>query len=244
MATSLLSPNTCGFAKVVALELSREVGKAILKDQNESHTKYLSRVKQEQFKRFQGTFTDCKEGNFTVEFKKFQQNLPALRDTFNKWNCRKAEEKISFLETFSGDKWQKLSLSRKKEHSFSNCKGCAVRYANVLSYFPVKSSVLKGKAKANPVFNAEDEAKKLRGNEQVVKPTQKDIITTAKAIYDKVAPPFEKEFKTTLAEALSKIPELNLQLKTKNERRQDRRNCYKKFKENVENQAKETSFLR
>ena len=52
----------------------------------------------------------------------------------------------------------------------------------------------------------------------------------AKAIYNKVAPPFKQTFNTSFAQALSKIAELNLQHKDKIDRK-DRRNNYRHSRE-------------
>lgn len=241
MAGTFLCPNTCGFGKIVALELSRKVGNSLPREKGEGNTKYHARLLQEQYKQFKCVFNVVEE-NFDVDFRKFTKKLPSLRDAINKWNYRKAEEKKTYLDTFSCANWQKLPDTRKKEHTFSNCKSCALRYADIQALFPVKSAVLKGKALKNPVFTAEKEARS-RCNGRVLKPSQKEIKNTAQAIYE-VAPLFEKTYDMSFAEALSKVPDLNLQHKTKNERRRDRRHHYRESKENIENQMAETAFLR
>ena len=45
----------------------------------------------------------------------------------------------------------------------------------------------------------------------VLKPTQRDIKNTAKTIYEKVSPVFEKKYNVSLAEALSKVSSLKMQ---------------------------------
>lgn len=244
MSGTFLCPNTCGFAKVLALQVSRDVGRSYLKEKNESPTRYKSRVKDIEYERFQSFFTETQEGKLPVSLVNFSKNLPALKNAFNKWNTRKLEEKYKFLQTFSIENWEKLSSARKKEHTFFNCKGCALRFCDIQAYFPVKSPRLTGKAKRNPVFIASSEAGKLRGNQPAIKPTQADVKRIAKAIYDSVAPQFEQQFKQSFAEALSKNTELDLQNKTKAQRRKERRDNYRREKENMENHMKETSFLR
>jgi len=243
MAGTFLCPNTCGFAKIAALEISRERSSLIRREKGESNTKYQARLKQEMYKEFNDTFTDTMD-RFSVQFLQFHKKLPGLKDTINKWNFRKSDEKSCYMETFTRKNWKKLSDTRKKEHSFSNCKGCAVRYANIQVLFPIKSSFLKGKAKVNPVFAALGEANKTRAKELSTKPSPTNIKNAAKAIYDKVSPLFEKSFNVSFAEGLSKVPELLLQHKTLNERRNDRRNHYRNTKEGIENQMEETAFLR
>lgn len=242
MAGTFLCPNTCGFAKIAALEISREIPIVQRRERDESSSQYQARLKANIFKEFSNTFGNCLE-KFTVESLQFHKRLPGLRNAINKWNFRKAYEKQRYLETFSRKQWLSLSLSRQNEHSFTNCKGCAFRYSQVQALFPVKSAFLKGKAKENLAIIATGEVNRLRGK-QALKPTSTNIRNAAKAIYDKVSPLFEKTFNTSFAEGLSKVPGLDLQQKTVNEKRSDRRNQYRSTKENIEKQMEETAFLR
>jgi len=245
MSGTFLSPNTCGFARIAAIEIAREIPRSIQRGKEESSTKYQARVKTETFKGFKNTFEDCPE-NFSIDFLQFDKKLPGLRNAVNKWNFRKADEKQKYLETFSQNNWVKLSLTRKKEHSFTECKGCALRYSHIQAFFPVKSAYLKGKAKQNnTILQALGEVNRLRSQEpSPPKPSKKNIKDAAKAIYDKVAPLFEKTYKADFAKSLSQSPELNLQNKNPNERRAERRAHYRKSKEDVEKQMEETAFLR
>lgn len=170
--------------------------------------------------------------------------MSALREKVNKWNVKKLEGKSKYLDAFSLKNWMSLTESRKKEHSLANCKGSAVRYCNVQAHLPVKSPLLKAKAMSNPVFIAGSAAQKLDNTTPPTKPLQKDIKTAAKEMYDKIDSVLEKRFKTSFAEALSKVTELNIQHKSKNDRRRERRNHYKQNKEHTEKQMKETAFLR
>ena len=67
---------------------------------------------------------------------------------------------------------------------------------------------------------------------------------TAKAIHDKVAPTFQKQYGVPLSEGLSKVTDLRLQHKLANDRRKDRRYHYSLVKINIENQMSETAFDR
>lgn len=240
MTGVFMCPKTCGFARIIALEVSREVN--LPREKGESNTKYNARVKEHVYKSFKEKFNSVEE-NFVIDFVKFTKNLPTLKTSINKWNFRKLEEKKRYLNSFSCTEWQKLSANRKSEHTFANCKGCALRYADIQALFPVKSPILKQRAMKNPVFCAE--ASTLRNpNGRVVSPTQKEIKNTAKAIYDKVSPIFEKNFNVSLAEALSNVSDIDLQHKSKNDKRQERRRHYQKSKESMEQQMEETAFLR
>jgi len=161
MVGTFLCPNTCGFAKIVAVEVARETSSSMRREKGESNTRYQARLKQEMFKKYNDTFSDSVE-RFSIDFLQFHKKLSGLRETINKWNFRKSDEKSKYLETFSQKNWIKLSVARKREHSLSNCKGCAIRNTEVQSYFPVKSSFLKGRAKINPVFAAVQEVNKMK----------------------------------------------------------------------------------
>ena len=244
LGSTFLSPSTCGFARVLALEASRKATSQISRVNRESQTKYKARVLQETYKIYKSNFAIVQE-NFNPEFSKFTKKLSKLKEYFNKWNFRKLDEKKKYLDTFSSCEWEKLSDIRKCEHSFENCRGCSLRYADVEACFPVKSLFLKGEATKNPVFNAESEASRLRSqNGRVVNPKKRDIKNTAKAIYDKVSPVFEKNYGVTLAEALSKSPDLDLQYKSQNDTRCDRRSHYREAKASIESQLAETAFIR
>lgn len=244
MSGTFLCPNTCGFAKVVALEVSREVSKRSSKEPSESPTRFKSRVKSEEYGLFQSYFTDTSEGKLQVNPAHFAKHLPSLKGAFNRWNTRKLHEKSRYLEHFSLKNWCSLSTARKKEHTFSNCKGCSIRYAPLQALFPVRSVRMTGKARLNPVFSANVESEKLRSDQPSIKPTQNDAKHAAKAIYDAVAPQFENIFKQTFAQALCKNTKLNLQNKTQAQRRMELRKIYTRDKENMENHMNNTSFLR
>jgi hypothetical protein len=189
MSGTFLCPSSCGFAKVGALEIVRSC--SLPKDKGESNTKYQARLKLEQYKQYISHFSEntdpvsTAEDRFSISFLQFVKKLPGLREKLKKWSGRRAEENSRYLEKFSLKNWQLLTLARKREHSFANCKGCAVRYADVQSLFPVKSPFLKGKSKLNPVFAAETEAQRLNRTPEV-KPLQSNIKNAAKAIDDKI----------------------------------------------------------
>ena len=227
----------------MALEISREAAKSLQSEPGESKTKL--RVLHEQYEQFKRYFSVVGE-NFNLEFKQFTKKLPSLKEAINKWSFTKSDEKKLYLATFSRTEWEKLSDNRKMEHLFANCKSCAVRYASVQALFPVKSAVLKAKAVKDPVFMASNVAHKAGkcSSISVLKQNQRDIKNTAKTIYEKVSPVFEKKYNVSLAEALAKVPGLGVQHKTINERRNGRRQLYRESKKNIERQMSETAFLR
>jgi hypothetical protein len=248
MFGTFLSPDTCGFAKIAALDIEKQVNSADKKN-GESSSDKATEAKQLQYREFNANFNtgNACENKFQIGYNKYHTNLLKLRNAVSKWNFRKSAEKRQYLRTFSLKQWQKLSKKRKDEHCLANCRGCAVRYPTVLAFFPVKSRFHQGRcSKSNPVLQARNQAEKLKS--PTIKPKQSDAKKSAKAIYDAVSTPFENTFGTTFAEALVAIPEAGLQTgsnkKNNEEKKKQRREQYRKAKENIEQQMKDTAFLR
>lgn len=94
METSFLSPDTCRFAKVAALEVAKRAGQ--LKKLNEEVTaKFKSRVLRERFNIYCGFFEEhCKA--FEIDVLTFNKRLSPLQATISKWNPCKKTEKQTF----------------------------------------------------------------------------------------------------------------------------------------------------
>ena len=99
MSVSFLCPNTCGFAKVVAFELSKDISKTLEWSKGESSAKYKSRVLTEEYKQFKSVFAPVAD-NFNIEYTKFVQKLPSLKDAIQNWSRTKRDEKQKYLDTF------------------------------------------------------------------------------------------------------------------------------------------------
>jgi hypothetical protein len=243
-------PDTCGFAKVAALEIEEQIRNNAKENSELTKGKENEyKLKQEQYRQFNTNFNNKEDGknNFEINFTKYNTNLIKLRSIVRKWNFRKSNEKRQYLDTFSLKQWKKLSEERKSEHRLANCRGCAVRYAAVQAFFPVKSQFLKGRIKSSPVLRAHNEAAKLKSPS--VKPKRSDVKKSAKAIYEAISPTFKNTFGTSFAEALASVPESQLQTKKipnkdNQEKHKVRREQYRKAKENIEEQMKDTAFLR
>lgn len=137
--------NTCGFGKVVAFELSREVKNSPKQEPGEGYAKYQARLLQEQFRQFKSVISSV-GNNFIIEYAKYVRKLPSLRDAIVKWSPRKLNEKKKYQETFLRENWKKLPEMRKNEDSFLSCKTCSLQFADKQALFPVKSAFLKVKA--------------------------------------------------------------------------------------------------
>jgi hypothetical protein len=83
--------------------------------------------------------------------------LPELCKKCSTWNSRKAQEREQYLEAFSTDTWDKLSLQAKDEHSLMNSRrGCFHKYSAVQSLFPVAAKQFKSCLKDNPMVVAQE----------------------------------------------------------------------------------------
>ena len=108
MAGTFLCPNTCGFSKTVAFELTQEGKKSLKQEPDESYAKYQTKLLQQQFRQFKSVFSGT-GNNFDTEYSKYVKKLPSLKDAIIKWNTIKLEEKKKHLKTFSRENWEKLS---------------------------------------------------------------------------------------------------------------------------------------
>ena len=151
MSGTFLCPNSCGFAKVVAVQVSKEAAGLIKKAENESATKNCARIKHEQYTLFNSEFSEAGTNKFYIDFASYHKKLPNIREKFSGCNSRKKEEKVKFLSTFSREQWRKLPVARKKEHSLVNCKVRAVKHITELAY-----------------YSSQNQAQKLRGTAPTV----------------------------------------------------------------------------
>ena len=126
----------------------------------------------------------------------------------------------------------------KTEHSFANCKGCYHRYPEVQALLPVKSNQFVGLRKENPFFIASKATK--------MKPCKAgEAKEIAWALYNKIDASFQKVCSTSFGEALTKLPELQLQKrKSPTEAKRERRAAIRSFKHKVEDKWEKTSLLK
>jgi len=166
--------------------------------------------------------------------------MPALISLFSSWNPRKKQEKERYLKTFSISNWRSLPISRKREHSFDNCKGCHQYYSEAQSLLPVKSNRFQGVLKENPFLIASNEVPKYSGSLK-----KGEISATAKALYSKIDKTFQEKYSVSFADALIKVPELGIQKKKSPEdKKKERRAMYRHYKNKVEEEWEKTSLLR
>ena len=160
METSFLSPNTCGFAKVAALEAANQVAN-LKKADGEGNFQFKSQKLQGHFTTFCGFFKEHSEA-FAIERATLNKRLPALQGVISKWDPRRKGEHDKCLSKFSTESWQQLSVVKKRGHSLTNCKGCHLDYSSIQAVLPVRSPRLKGKGKENPCLVPNPLVKKVK----------------------------------------------------------------------------------
>ncbi|CAB3980182.1 Hypothetical predicted protein [Paramuricea clavata] len=105
-------PDTCGFAKVAALEIEEQIRNNAKENSELTKGKENEyKLKQKQYQQFNTNFNNKEDGrnNFEINFTKYNTNLIKLRSIAGKWNFRKSNEKKQYLDTFSLKQWKKLS---------------------------------------------------------------------------------------------------------------------------------------
>ena len=153
---SLISPSSCGFAKVLALEADSWAKENITKNEAESKTKFTSRFLRARYDKYMEYFKESRE--FEIPFTSFQKKLPVLQRIYKNWSPHKREQLHNFKETFSIERWTKLTSAKKWERSLNNCKACYHYHIEELSYFSIRARTFLNAAKINP-FHASKELK-------------------------------------------------------------------------------------
>ena len=83
----------------------------------------------------------------------------------DKWGRnRNIESKRLYVDSFSVEKWDKLSNAKKDQHTLSNFKGCYHHLPEIHPLFPVKSSRLSSAATENPTLPGAEFEKKNQRN--------------------------------------------------------------------------------
>ena len=227
MEISFLSPTTCGFAQIAALEAAKRVG-ILKKLENKGNAKFKSRKLQERFNIYCSFFEEHSEA-FEINISTFNKRLPPLQAIICKWNPRKKCERDAFLAKFSVESWQQLSAVKKQRHSLTNCKGYHLDHSSTQALFSLNSPRLKAKGKENPCLRAKPLLKKIK---HASKGAVKEV---TKEIYSQLNKAYKEWAGETFAQALCKIPEAEVKKKKTNlQKKQERRNTIREGKRAIE----------
>ena len=215
---SILDPSTCGFAEIALFNIFLE--KQDKRNTSESLKNYKGRVFSNQLCKFKEYFAHSE--NFTIEYKKFTDNFPKIVPIIKNLAKTKSDKtkKEDVLKTFSKENWKK---SEKEKHSLFQCKGCLSDHElqSGLSKFPVKSKLLKKKAKELGLIDKE-----------VLSDITNNIIETLDT-------DFKKDFGVSFTHQIKQKFKKNAVDKVK-----EKQAVGKEIKLNVEKQWKETSVER
>ena len=111
---SIISPTTCGFAKVCVYNI-------FIATQASNNRKL--EVKEQHYDMYIDQFQEC-VGNFTAPFKTFRLYFPKILDNFKAIQKKRRNDKATILQIFCRENWDKFTTQQKTEHCLFNCKGC------------------------------------------------------------------------------------------------------------------------
>ncbi|XP_078657130.1 uncharacterized protein LOC144903155 [Branchiostoma floridae x Branchiostoma belcheri] len=191
---------SCNFARVAIYRsqyFTKEDGTEISQDKNS------------RFSAFKAQFEGHKD--FGIEYKSFQMAADKIDNAFTQWakfkRSQNQDDKETYLAQFSPEMWKKLSGAEKETHQLQSerngkkvqCRGCFAKYRALADTFNTvvsKDLTTRTFFKANPVVDEE-----LHHNEQ-------DIKTAARQWYEHGNRTFVTLYKTSLANALVHVPEV------------------------------------
>ena len=174
---------SCGFARVAVKESFLAVK---TKDKAGKYDYYIS------------YFEDDYKENFAVTKKAFYKKSAVLTNIFNQWI--KTEDKQKYIQHFSKEAWNKLSLIQKLAHTATNCKACHVYHQSFQNTFPLKCHRL---TKPTLVDVATKALPKLKPTKSAAKDTLVDW-------YNKCNDAFKEVYDMNIADGLTKLPHLNI----------------------------------
>ena len=111
---SIISPTTCGFAKVFVYNVLNE-------DRSNGGKKLV--VEEKHYAKYIEHFQECYE-NFPVPYKTFRLYFPKILENFKCLQKKRTHDKATILKVFAADNWNKLSYEQKWEHRLYDCKEC------------------------------------------------------------------------------------------------------------------------
>ena len=133
---SIISPATCGFAKIGAyIIFSKET---LPKIQYENLVTYRSREIKHQFHIWNKQFAGFNE-QFNIRYDSFK-----LSGNIKNLAKRRCADKEYILKVFCKKEWEKLSDEKKSQHQLFNCNGCLndIELKKALGFFLITSKFM------------------------------------------------------------------------------------------------------
>ena len=168
MATSIMDPFSCSFAKGISYELfTSNLG--IVRMAGEPQPKFISRVVSQRFNKYCETFGN--EINFTVTHKQFVDKLSKIQGRIELWGKAHFKYKQDFLSKFNSKTWAMLSPDVKSKHSLFNCQHCMEdqELKSIYMTYPLKSIVEKKRAEEKGWVKKVCKEKTVQHPEQIPK---------------------------------------------------------------------------
>ena len=127
----------------------------------------------ERWKNYLGIFEENSRDIFAVERSTYIKKSKAVYSSFRKMNSKSRSQ---YINTFSAANWKVLPMSQKKQHTWSNCRGCQVHYFAIHTLFPNGDTVKPRKIVQDIVRKSGLKAQsKLKPNETAIKYAVKHI---------------------------------------------------------------------
>ena len=228
MATSILHPTTCGFARIAAFNAFTDAN--IERKATENRKEYISKKHLYQYRLFQKQFQGLTK--FDVPYNIFVPKFKRIVNNVRYIGKQSPSSKDHILTGFAAKRWSELKDCEKQKHSLTNCNGCLhdYQFKCLLGLFPYQSKSFKTLAKQNGILNKKEHVLHDITNELV----------------QKLDKEYKKNFQTTFSEVHANI--YNLEYKSKEEKnkenKKEKRLIVKSTVHDIENQWKETSVVR
>ena len=116
---SIISPTTCGFAKVAAFSLVNTKSAKGRGFQRKNRKEDINH----QFAEFNEHFIGYYE-NFNVKYRTFHDYLPKIVGSFQSLQKRRSGDEATVLNVFPKEEWNKLASETKADDKLFACGGC------------------------------------------------------------------------------------------------------------------------
>ena len=143
---SIISPTTCGFAKVAVYNVL--TGITVKSGEKKKD------LRNRQFNILQKQFSDNVE-HFNFEFKSFIDNFRKLitNMAYLTKSKKTSPDKATILDVFSENNWVKLTVEQKQTHTLYECNGCMKdpQFKKIMGLFHNHSKEFKSIAKSKGI---------------------------------------------------------------------------------------------
>ena len=179
-----------------------------------------------------------------IDLKGFRKILPDLWKKIAGWSCQ-IHERDQHTATFNTKSWKRLLPAEQVKRTFQNCQACQDHFVAVQALFPVQSTRFAALTCSDvlPLLSVVYSSTPVCGSLSKVC-SKCSAVETVRAIYHRINPSFESTCNMSLSAALVQVSELDIEEKTKGEKRKERRRLYKKSKQATQAEWAKTDVVR